>query len=894
MRGLSISFLKGLWLPRNRRLAGFLIALSVPSMGADFHGRVVDRGTLKADGSAKGVSGVQVSVYDGKKLLASATTNSKGSYRIRKVTIPRFRVQYRIPGHYPSQVSRNYFLAADDTASRDVYVDAAPIEKPEKPSEGKKGREDRKGDDEKKAYNGYYAGLARGFLLLPRQESCFREDLEDSAADLSAFFDARDTSMEYVGVMSELLWAEFLSQDRPLETRYYLASALFPALDSLGWGRLIGMKKYLDVPPDGIREVAAALREGLRNPKKLPGPKEVRKAKVPLELASQMASEYLSESDMSEKAKDKFLAQWKKAWGKEAPSFKEDAEDVVFKPNAILAKLAASRSQSPAVHYLRGRGLFAVKDYPGAAEELGDASRLKGNYPAAKHLEAICYMRMGRDQEALGRFQALREAPDPFWKAKAFQGLGLLAEKDQRHSEAASNFWKAVRLTPDPESEIVYALAEVSLKLTDRAEVEKLLQQKASTGEHRAHYWLGRYAEEDQQSGVAEDHYRKAWDAAPAPEYAEALSRLFISREEYGPALSMLEPVRAHLSPGGHLELAECLLQAGRSADAAKEYQAAYAAGPTPETLARYVEALVQSNRAKEALAVANAFPDQTHPKVRFALAKANVGNHEPDKARPILENLVKQEEANADYHHLLGLCYFEDRNYAKAKREFDEALKYRQDHLEAIYYTGLAGVRLGRAEAARNYFNELAQRTSAEWKAKGLMGVGISFAAQNKPEAAENFYQRSLGILETAEAEALLALSKRRLGAPEKWVPLAKKAYELDARQPKAVLAMGEAYIAQGKKREALKLFQDALLNNPNSCDLLSGMAKSQYLTGAYQAGRNTSATAISLCPSEPEPYYYAAVASDKLREKKEAEGYFKGFRKAGGDETLMPEEYR
>ncbi|MEO6095493.1 MAG: tetratricopeptide repeat protein, partial [Fibrobacteria bacterium] len=285
---------------------------------------------------------------------------------------------------------------------------------------------------------------------------------------------------------------------------------------------------------------------------------------------------------------------------------------------------------------------------------------------------------------------------------------------------------------------------------------------------------------------------------------------------------------------------------------------------------------------------------DQNNPKVRFALAKALVGNHQPDKGRPILEELVKREENNADYHFLLGRCYYEDRNYSKAKREFDEALKYRQDHLEAIYYTGLSGIRLGRAEAARNYFNELAERTSADWKAKGLMGVGMTFAAQGKPEAAENFYQRSLLILETAEAEALLALSKRRLGGPENWVPLAKKSYELDNRQPKAVLAMGEALIAQGKKRDALKHFQEAVLNDPNSCDLLAGFAKSQYLTGAFQAGLSTSSTAINICPQEPEPYFYAAVSSDKLHNRKEAEDFFKSFRKAGGDAEMLPADYR
>jgi tetratricopeptide (TPR) repeat protein len=860
-----------------------LLAFAVPSRGADLHGRVIDRGTLRADGPAKGVSGVQVTAYDGKKPIGSATTNAKGDYRIRKVTVPRFRVIYQARGSLPSRISRAYVLGPADTAARDVYVDAAPVEKPGSGMDA---------PPSASVTAGYYPGLARGFVALARQESFFREDQEDSIAHLSAFFDARDSSADYVGTMCELLWAEFLSQDRPLETRYYLANALFPILDSLGWGRLQGMKRYLDVTPEAVRELADAMREGIRNPKKLPGPKQVRKAKAPLELASQIASEYLSDGDLSEKAKDRFLAQWKKSWGKEAPSFREEGDESAFRPNALLSKLAASKSESAAVHYLRGRGLYAVKDFSGAADALGTANRLQGGHPAARHLEAMAYVRMGREQEALGRFQALREAPDPYWKAKAFYGLGMLAEKEQRHSEAASDLWKAVRLSPEPEG--IYYLAEVSLKLNDRAEVEKLLQQRAVKGDHLAHYWLGRYGEEDQQTGVAEDHYRKAWAGSPAPEYAEALARLYLSREEYGPALSILEPLRAHLTPAGRLELAECLLQAGRSMEASKEYQAAYAAKPTPETLARYVEALVQSSRAQEAIAVVNAFGDRNNPKVRFALAKANVGNHQPDKARPILEELVRLEDDNADFHHLLGLCYFEERNYSKAKREFDEALKYRQDLLEAIYYTGLAGVKLGKAEAARNYFNELVQRTSAEWKAKGLMGVGLSFAAQNKPEAAENFYQRSLGVLETAEAEALLALSTRRLGAPEKWVPLARKAYEIDNRHPKAVLAMGEAYIAQGRKRDALKHFLDAVANNPNSCDILAGLAKSQYLTGAFQAGLNTSSKAIGICPQEPEPYYFAAVSSDKLRNKKEAEDYFKSFRKAGGDAEMLPEEYR
>ena len=81
---------------------------------------------------------------------------------------------------------------------------------------------------------------------------------------------------------------------------------------------------------------------------------------------------------------------------------------------------------------------------------------------------------------------------------------------------------------------------------------------------------------------------------------------------------------------------------------------------------------------------------------------------------------------------------------------------------------------------------------------------------------------------------------------------------------------------------------------HSPGSCDILAGLAKSQYLMGQYQASRTTSSSAISQCPGEADPYYYAAVTADKLRNRKEAEDYFRAYRKAGGDEELLPQEYR
>jgi tetratricopeptide (TPR) repeat protein len=736
--------------------------------------------------------------------------------------------------------------------------------------------------------------VARGFLALSHSAAFFGEDQEDSIVDLSSYFDARDSSKDYQGAFCELLWAEFLSQDRPLETRYYLAAALAPLLDSLGWGRLRGMSRYLEVSPEAVMKAGNALREAFRAPKKLPNPADIRQMGMSVPVASQMANEYLADPGISEKSKDQFLAQWKKAWGKDAPTYQEDRDAGAFEPNEVMAKLAVAKPGKPEVQYLRGRGLFAAHEYTKAAEALEKANRLAADgHPAARRLQAMAYIRLGRNQEALGCFQALRESASPYWKSQGYRGQALIAEQKQNHSEAASNLWKAERLLPDAEN--VYLLAEVSLKLKDREDVEKLLEAKAEkSGDHRAHYWLGRYAEEDQQSGVAEDHYRKAWAAAPVAEYAEALSRIYLSREEFGSALEVLEAVRARLSPDGRRVYAECLLQAGRAQDAAEEYAVAFAASPGPDMLARYVEALIKCNRAKEALAAANAFPVQTLPMVRFAVARASLANHDIARARPILEDLAKREDSNSEYHFLLGMVHFESRNYGKAKSEFDEALRYREDYQEAKYYCGLTMIKLGKADGARSLFNELTQQASSDWKAKGLMGMGLAFSSQKKPEAAESFFQRSLGVRETAEAEAELATSRRRFGGPDKWVALAQKAYALDPTDPKAICIMGESMLALGKKAQALALFKRAVETDPNSCDLLNGLAKSQFLTGAYEASKSTSAAAISLCPQEPGGYYYAGVTSEKLQNRAEAESYFKAYRKAGGDENLLPEGFR
>jgi tetratricopeptide (TPR) repeat protein len=867
---------KSSFLRRGFLVPFFLLFCAAPSFATGLEGRVVDRGTLDEQGNAKGIPGVQIKVYDGRKLIASATTDSKGRYRVRKAASP-CKAVFRARGYQPASRTLHFALGPEDTASHDVVFDRAPRE----------------------GALGYYRGLARGIMAQPLHAGFFRGRAEAGdtafAFSMAGFHVEGDTTADYRGAVMELLWAEYLSHEPPPAAPYYLAQALKPLFDSLGWEPPQGMDAYLETNPMALEAFLADLGTAFKDPRELPSPRDVRKAGIPSSLAATLAAGELASAGLAKRKRVQFLARWKKLWGKDLSDVEAGEKPAEFDPSAAVAALARAKPRSPAARYLEGRALFAAGNFAAAAEALEAANKLKpGMFAAARYLEAMALMQLGREADALGRFQALREARESGWKAKAYYGLAVINEREKRHAEAASDLWKSIRLAPDPEAE--YLLAEVSLHLKNNAEAEALLERRAAAhpGEHRARYWLGRFAEKRDQAGVAEDHYRKAWEASREPEYAAALAGLYIAREDWNAALRILEPMKARLKGEGRGRYAECLMHTGRVREAAKEFAAAYAASPEPALLGPLVETLLRGGRIDEARRTVDGFKDQAHPSAKLARAKVDLAAGEIPASRLLLEDLAKRESNNPELHFLLGVGHFRERAWNKAKKEFDLALRYRADYLEAIYHGGLALVKTGRTDDARNFFNELAQRVSPEWKARGFVGVGLSFAAEQKPEAAENYYGRSIDAMPTAEAHGLLALSRRRLGGPEHWEEDAGKAYELDPTQPKAILAMGEAHIARGRNAQALKVFQKGREMNPGSCDVLAGLAKSQYLAGKYQASRTTSASAISSCPDEAEPYYYAGVVSDKLRNRKEAEGYFKAYRKAGGDKELLPEDYR
>jgi hypothetical protein len=59
------------------------------------------------------------------------------------------------------------------------------------------------------------------------------------------------------------------------------------------------------------------------------------------------------------------------------------------------------------------------------------------------------------------------------------------------------------------------------------------------------------------------------------------------------------------------------------------------------------------------------------------------------------------------------------------------------------------------------------------------------------------------------------------------------------------------------------------------------------------YTGAAANTRQVLAFCPEEPMSYFYAGVAADRAYQKKEAQEYFKEYRKLGGDKAALPKGY-
>jgi tetratricopeptide (TPR) repeat protein len=198
-----------------------------------------------------------------------------------------------------------------------------------------------------------------------------------------------------------------------------------------------------------------------------------------------------------------------------------------------------------------------------------------------------------------------------------------------------------------------------------------------------------------------------------------------------------------------------------------------------------------------------------------------------------------------------------------------------------------------GQVNEGRAYFFSLAQGSGKADRAMGLRGLGeASYAEKNLTEASDYLIQAA-EVFPTPEVMAQLSEIHLALGTPKDAEDWAQKSLAEDEDYARGIVALAEVMMSTGRKDEARDFLKEALNRNPRACEVHLESQKVNLALENVQGIATASRQVLTLCPDEPLSYYYAGVAADRSYQKKQAEEYFKSYKKLGGNKAVLPKGY-
>jgi tetratricopeptide (TPR) repeat protein len=270
---------------------------------------------------------------------------------------------------------------------------------------------------------------------------------------------------------------------------------------------------------------------------------------------------------------------------------------------------------------------------------------------------ALAYSLMGKNAEAIPEYQKTLELKPGLYEAELNLGISLLREK--KPAEAQPQFAAAVAQKPK-EYRPNYYLAAATLGTGDFAKAEQQYQAALAIDPNSpdselglAHALAGENKLED-----AAGHFKKA--AGLNANYRDDLLELagmYEKANQPDQAIAIYQQFPEN--PGAQERLGNLLLKAGKAADAIPCFQIAIAKSPT------------EANRA--------------------GLAEAYLKNNQPDKAQPVVEQILASDPDNFDIRMLHGRLIRDQRKFPDAAVEFERATRLKPDSEQA--WSELAGV---------------------------------------------------------------------------------------------------------------------------------------------------------------------------------------------------------
>lgn len=270
---------------------------------------------------------------------------------------------------------------------------------------------------------------------------------------------------------------------------------------------------------------------------------------------------------------------------------------------------------------------------------------------------ALAYSLSGKNDDSIPEYEKTLELKPDLYQAELNLGITLLRVKQPAE---AVKYLSAAAMQNPKEYRPIYYLAAAQLGAGDFALAEQSYTAALAINPTSPDVELGlahAFAGENKLDDAAA-HFKKA--AELNPNYRDdllELAAMYVKADQPDPAMAIYQQFPNNAAAQEHLGY--LLLKAGRAADAIPCFQAAIAKSPT------------EANRA--------------------GLAEAYLKINQPDKAQPVVEQILAQNPNDYDILMLHGRLIRDQRKFPEAAAEFERATKLKPDDPKA--WSELAGV---------------------------------------------------------------------------------------------------------------------------------------------------------------------------------------------------------
>lgn len=376
-------------------------------------------------------------------------------------------------------------------------------------------------------------------------------------------------------------------------------------------------------------------------------------------------------------------------------------------PTPLLVLFLAFQSN----YYELGLKALDEKRYSAAVENFINAIAAEPKDFSLHFNLALAYSLQGKDAEAIPEYKKALEMKPDLYQAQLNVGISLLREK---HGAEAVPYLTAAAAQKPKEYRPNFYLASALFASGDfvKAEQTYTVALEADPKSPDVESGLARALAKLDRIADAAPHFMKA--AELNPNYRDGLlelASLYEAQKQSAEAIAIYQQFPDN--PGAQERLGELLLASGQAADAVTHFQAAIAKSPTT------------ANRA--------------------ALAAAYLKNKEPEKALPVVEQILATDPNNFEIRMLHGRILRDQRKFPQAAQDFFRGTQIKPDSAEA--WSELAGA-LVLAEEFPSALGALDRLAALHAEKPGhvyLRAIVLDKINQRKP--ALESYERFLGM---------------------------------------------------------------------------------------------------------------------------------------------------